>query len=308
MALLLTEVSSEGIKKIQERLRKLAAEHRAGYRHGSVISSQSAAVSDIFLTDWDEVKREVEDVGIPASAIDANRAYIQRWLKEAVEAGEFDEDPNLVHQHDGAQTPKMLAAASLEVPGQNQSYGKLPAPSSSGFRSSEPTVVAESEGRRLSVQDDETIDPLPRPDVDDEPPSKVSLEAGPSVSRKGTDLFDAKWREISDLTGGDPDGPPSLKPTTPRRKSSGLSSLMFKLFSSGQRIIQAASDGNAGEVSRLLGLGLNVDTKDKWGWTAMSMAAYGGHEEGMSSGLQLTLRVTLRSCLSDRPLALKCSL
>ena len=254
-----------------------------------MISSRSAAVSDIFLTDWDEVKREVEDVGIPASAIDANRAYIQRWLREAMEGGEFDEDPDLVHQHGGAQTPTVLASENLDVPGQGQTYGKLPAPSSSGFRSSEPTVVAESEGRRLSVQDVEMVDPMTRPTVDDEPPTKVSLEAGPSVSRKGTDLFDAKWREISDLTGGDPDAPPSLKPTTPRRKSSGLSSLMFKLFSSGQRIIQAASDGDAEEISRLLGLGLNVNTKDKWGWTAMSMAAYGGHEEGELYDSQLLL-------------------
>ncbi len=282
---------SEGIKKLQSGLDKLCAEHRAGYRHGSVISSGSAAISDIFLTDWDEIKRQVEDVGIPASAIDANRAYIQKWLKEAVEAGEFDEDPDLVHRQGGTQPPTILASTTLELPGQGQPYGKPTAPSSSGFRSSEPTVVAESEGRRLSLQDDETVGPLSQPTIDDEPPVKVSLEAGPSISRKGTDLFDAKWREISDLTGGEPDVPPSLRPTTARRKSSGLSTLMFKLFSSGQRIIQAASDGKPEEISRLLGLGVDVNTKDKWGWTAMSMAAYGGHEEGELFDLQLMVNL-----------------
>ena len=225
------------------------------------------------------MKREVQDIGIPASAIDANKAYIQRWLKDAMEAGALDEDPDLVHRRGAAETPTPLASEHLEVQGK----GKLPAPSSSGFRSSEPTVVGDTESRRPSALD-EMLDSLSRRSVDDEPPVRVSLEAGPSISRKGTDLFDEKWKEISDVTGSEPDAAPSLTPRTPRRKSSGISTLMFKLFSSSQRIIKAASDGDPEEISRLLGLGVDVNTKDRWGWTAMSMAAYGGHEEGKSIG------------------------
>lgn len=123
------------------------------------------------------------------------------------------------------------------------------------------------------------VDPLTRLNMDDPPPVRVSEEAIPSTSRKGTDLYTTKWRQIAEMTGDDPEAPPDLRPTTARRQSSGISTLMFKLFSSGQRIIQAASDGDPEEVSRLLGLGVDVNTKDKWGWTAMSMAAYGGHEE-----------------------------
>jgi ankyrin repeat protein len=92
-------------------------------------------------------------------------------------------------------------------------------------------------------------------------------------------IFDDRWLELCEETGQEPDVPPSLIPTTKRRKSSQFSSLIHKLLKSDQKIIQAASDGNAAEVERLLSVGVNVNTKDKWGWTAMSMAAYGGHAE-----------------------------
>lgn len=249
---------SEGIKRIQARLRKLGAEHRAGYRQGSVISSRSATSTDIFITDWDEIKREVEDVGIPASAIDANRAFIQQWLKEAMEAGEFDEDPSLVHRHHEPTAPSVMLSESPETLFQKPEPSTLMSPSTSGFRSSAPTMVDDTGYQRPSDIDDDIVGPMTRMTMpEDEPPVRVSMEGGPSVSRRGTDLFGQKWQEIADATGGDPEAPVALQPLTGRRKSSGLNQVMFKLFSSNQRIIQAASDGNAQEVERLLSLGVD---------------------------------------------------
>ncbi|CRK35879.1 hypothetical protein BN1708_019843, partial [Verticillium longisporum] len=41
-------------------------------------------------------------------------------------------------------------------------------------------------------------------------------------------------------------------------------------------IIEAASDGNLQKVADLIHVGMDVNAKDRWGWTALSMAAYGG--------------------------------
>ena len=84
-------------------------------------------------------------------------------------------------------------------------------------------------------------------------------------------VLEADW-EIPDIA-------PSLRPTIQRRKSSRISSLMFKAFSKDKKILEAASDGDANKVERLISLGTNVNVRDRWGWTAMSMAAYGGHVE-----------------------------
>ena len=54
---------------------------------------------------------------------------------------------------------------------------------------------------------------------------------------------------------------------------------MFKVFSKDEKILEAASDGDANKVERLISLGANINVRDRWGWTAMSMAAYGGHVE-----------------------------
>jgi Ankyrin repeats (3 copies) len=54
---------------------------------------------------------------------------------------------------------------------------------------------------------------------------------------------------------------------------------MFKVFSKDEKILEAASDGDANKVERLISLGANINVRDRWGWTAMSMVAYGGHVE-----------------------------
>jgi Ankyrin repeats (3 copies) len=250
---------SSGMARLQKRLLKYAAEHRAGFRQGSVLSFRTGATTDS-LNDWDEVKRELEDVGVSPLAVDEHREYIRTWLQEAIEAGAMEEDPNLVH---GSPSGSMIALPQLESLSLETASAPLPSQLSESGEgmsrlstrlSSEPTLVNESlDARREKL-----------------------LASQPTLANQ---IFDAKWLELRDETGQEPDVPPSLIPTTKRRKSSQLGSLIHKLLKSDQKIIQAASDGNAAEVERLLSVGVNVNTKDKWGWTAMSMAAYGGHVE-----------------------------
>jgi hypothetical protein len=259
---------------------KLAKEHQAGLRQGSVLSSRSDASEDFLLTNWDEIRRQGVDIGLTPTAMDVNKTFILEWLANAIEEGAFEEDPALVHPDYGAETPAPQLSRTGGLHPDRIGPETMLSPSTSGFRSSAPTMVDAPAGERPSEMDEEIVGPMERINVqDDEPPVRVSLEGGPSISRQGTDLFGMKWREIAKATGGDPEAPVSLVPTTKRRKSSNLNQLIFKLFSNEQKIIQAASDGDAEEIQRLLGLGVDVNTKDKWGWTAMSMAAYGGHEE-----------------------------
>jgi hypothetical protein len=250
---------STGVTRLEKKLHKYAAEHRAGYRQGSVLSSKTAATLDI-SDDWVEIKRELEDVGVPVLAVHEHREYIKTWLQAALEAGAMDEDPNLIR---GSPSGSVVALPQLQSLSSEAASAPPPFPppdSGEGMSrlstrlSSEPTAVnASIDARR-----------------------EMPLASQPTLTNQ---LFDAKWLELRDETGQEPDVPPSLVPTTKRRKSSQLNALIHKLLKSDQKIIQAASDGNAEEVERLLSLGVNVNTKDKWGWTAMSMAAYGGHAE-----------------------------
>jgi hypothetical protein len=183
-------------------------------------------------------------------AIEEHREYIKTWLQEALEAGAMEEDPNLVHGSPGRSMVTLPQLPSLPL---DTASASPPSDSGEGM-SSDPTLVNDSlDARREAL-----------------------LASQPVLSNQ---IFDDKWLEYRDETGQEPDAPPSLIPTTKRRKSSQLGSLIHKLFKSDQKIIQAASDGNATEVERLLSVGVDVNTKDKWGWTAMSMAAYGGHAE-----------------------------
>jgi hypothetical protein len=49
------------------------------------------------------------------------------------------------------------------------------------------------------------------------------------------------------------------------RKASNVSSIVFKLFKKDTAIIEAASDGNAAKVAKLISQGANVNARDRWG-------------------------------------------
>ncbi len=55
---------------------------------------------------------------------------------------------------------------------------------------------------------------------------------------------------------------------------------MFKkLFKNETDIIEAASDGDLDGVAKLVSLGMDVNARDRWGWSALSMCGYGGHKQ-----------------------------
>jgi hypothetical protein len=72
----------------------------------------------------------------------------------------------------------------------------------------------------------------------------------------------------------------SIAPVPVRvRKRSTPMGMIRKLFKNETAIIQAASDGDLDQVAKLLRLGMDVNARDRWDWTALSMCAYGGHKD-----------------------------
>ncbi|KAJ3890783.1 hypothetical protein GG344DRAFT_48699 [Lentinula edodes] len=61
------------------------------------------------------------------------------------------------------------------------------------------------------------------------------------------------------------------------KKRSDPVSMIQKLFQKNTAIIQAASDGDLNKVVKFISIGCDVNTRDRWGWSALSMAAYGNH-------------------------------
>ncbi|KAI1073439.1 hypothetical protein F5B20DRAFT_567000 [Whalleya microplaca] len=74
--------------------------------------------------------------------------------------------------------------------------------------------------------------------------------------------------------------PLTIEPTTPSIRKKSLTDparLIRKLFLKEDALVQAASDSDIDKVAKLLSIGCNVNARDRWGWSALSMCAYGGH-------------------------------
>ncbi|KAI0105212.1 hypothetical protein GGR51DRAFT_519911 [Nemania sp. FL0031] len=69
----------------------------------------------------------------------------------------------------------------------------------------------------------------------------------------------------------------AMEPSTRKKSLTDPTRLIRKLFVKNTAIIEAASDGDIEKVAKLLSLGCNANATDRWGWSALSMCAYGGH-------------------------------
>ncbi|KAI1141291.1 hypothetical protein F5Y05DRAFT_256517 [Hypoxylon sp. FL0543] len=69
----------------------------------------------------------------------------------------------------------------------------------------------------------------------------------------------------------------STVPSVRKKSITDPSRLIRKLFLKEDALVQAASDGDIDKVAKFLSIGCNVNARDRWGWSALSMCAYGGH-------------------------------
>ena len=78
--------------RIEKKLNKLLSEIRSGEREGSVISVESMqSIEQNDKEAWEDLQRELDDVGISGPMIEQHKGYIVRWVKKAIDEGLMEE-------------------------------------------------------------------------------------------------------------------------------------------------------------------------------------------------------------------------
>ncbi|KAJ7637015.1 hypothetical protein FB45DRAFT_453441 [Roridomyces roridus] len=264
--------------RIEKRLNKFITEVQAGMREGSVISSTDVASTIESPEVWAEVRRELEDVGITAAVVEERHEFILTWIKNAVADGALE-------------GVGVVEISKLNIQGIPQSHG--------GTRKTSLTLV-DDEGVPDSPNLTPTASRCHSPTGDDDLDSNLQYHSAASHfghdeedagrlsaatyafdaelqrtrnSRAVTDLFDPLAASTM-YSLSPPSDSKNKRPVPTRRRTFGM---VEKLFQKQTAIVQAASDGDIDRVAKLISMGMDVNVRDRWGWSALSMCGYGGH-------------------------------
>lgn len=280
--------------RIEKRLEKFIAEVRAGLREGSVVSShhpQSLDDSD----SWKELQRELEDIGLSAGMVNEHQEYIKSWFKETISSGLLGE----VGQNN---------TSSADDHGGDENDFSNPRRGRNTHMSSAATVVNETsisfESSNLLSAQTTLVDRTP-PNETDQSLRKPRMIRNRTLPQDIDALLshdDPPFPDLPPPTRSDTSA--SHSPAALLRKKSIPSMLLFRLFQNGTKLIEAASDGSLERVASILSLGANVNVRDKWGWSALSMAAYGGHENIAKLLLACGAEIDVPDVDGDTPLDL----
>lgn len=263
-------------------------------REGSVVSSHQPQSLD--NTDsWNDLQRELEDIGLSAGMVSEHQEYIKAWFKDVISSGLLDEGKN-----------KNRFATDEDGPGSDFAVARR----SRTFHFSSATAVSSlktsmSGGSLNALSAQATL-------VDDPPsnqPNGLPQFPGPVRSRTMPQDIDAL---LSHDDPPFPNLPPPTRSDTAASHSPGIllrkyslpSLLLFRLVQKDAKLIEAASDGSLERVATLLSRGANVNVRDKWGWAALSMAAYGGHESIAKLLLACGAEIEIEDVDGDSPLDL----
>ena len=92
-------------------------EHQAGLREESVISTSTVeSAEDGDEAAWYQIGRELEDVGISASMIQENRAFIVAWMKNALDIGQLEEQAGELEEMPKKQSQEQQDHSRLSRP------------------------------------------------------------------------------------------------------------------------------------------------------------------------------------------------
>lgn len=245
---------------------------------------------------WNDLQRELEDIGLSAGMVSEHQKYIKAWFKEVISSGIL---------HEGKDT-KNLSATDNDGPGSDFAVARRSRMLHSSSATAVPTMMASlSSGSSTALSAQTTlVDGRPSEQPNEQPPIP-----GPIRSRTMPQDIDAL---LSHDAPPFPNLPPptrsdtaaSHSPAMLLRKYSMPSLLLFRLLQKDAKIIEAASDGSLERVATFLSRGANVNVRDKWGWTALSMAAYGGHEAIAKLLLACGAEIEIEDVDGDSPLDL----
>ncbi|KAK0631111.1 hypothetical protein B0T17DRAFT_530160 [Bombardia bombarda] len=267
-----TAMINSSTARIEKKLNKFMAEVQAGLREGSVITTTDDVIHTIESSPdvWAQLRRELEDVGISAAIVEQNHEYILAWMKGALADGALDELIN--HNHE----------TELSKP------APAPPPSDSGYGSLSGASTGPGQGPRGSVSSVATSVMSPgTAAIQSLTAANIAFEE--ELRRQRAEWVPGAGLELSDSPSGgagasgaglgDERLVSSLRALQIRRRRvTDPVGLVKKLFKKETAIIEAASDGDAEAVAKLIGLGMDVNVRDRWGWSALSMCGYGGHK------------------------------
>ncbi|RYP07516.1 hypothetical protein DL764_002445 [Monosporascus ibericus] len=242
---------SSSTARIERKLTKFLTEVQAGLREGSVVATDDVAHAIETANIWTELRRELEDVGISAPAAEENHEFILRRIKSALAEGQLDEK-HPCHSEGEDDNFDVQGNGDGGSPGTKGVYSP---PSDSGYGGNAPTSVRGSVSSTLSAANKAFEEELRRQQAEWRP-GEPGFELGKSMTGE---------TEMSPLS-------------PPVRKRTGPVGRIMKLFKNEKAIIDAASDGDIDRVAECISLGMDVNVRERWGWSALSMCAYGGHK------------------------------
>ncbi|KAJ7712542.1 hypothetical protein B0H16DRAFT_1342290 [Mycena metata] len=91
-----TALLNSSTSRIEKKLTKFIVEVQAGMREGSVISASTHATTLESPDVWDELRRELEDIGISALVVEERREFIVSWLQNAMDRGLLEINAHVV--------------------------------------------------------------------------------------------------------------------------------------------------------------------------------------------------------------------
>ncbi|KAJ7614103.1 hypothetical protein FB45DRAFT_937973 [Roridomyces roridus] len=250
--------------RIEKKLQKFLQEVEAGKREGSVVTVQEDDWTVDSVNVWDQVRRELEDVGISPEVVEERHEFILSWVKQAMTEGMIP---------DVGSTDSLLAPIG-DVDEDQGPLERPPTPiptdaaNEKEFISTAARLFGVDKG---STAGPSTIGEQNAPIVDLPGPSTEASSVYSFSTSSSKTLRNSSSRSsifsISTFTS-------SKKGSKPRKRILGL---IRKLFQKQTAIVKAASEGDIERVERLIKMGMNVNAVDRWGWSALSMCAYGGH-------------------------------
>ena len=241
----------------REKLEKFVAEVRAGFRQGSVASSHEPGALDR-TESWIELQRELEDIRVSASMVDEHQTFIKAWFKDVIVLGVSPTVPASTT----ATTTLSNFAPSLSRGSLGCAVWCLQLLAALNDSRRQRAVVGTGRRRRQRR----------RPAPPSHTPTTTAQDLDSLVSRDEPAFPQLAGPTRSDTTAS------SHGPTALLRKPSMGSVLYQRLFQKDMRLVEATSDGSLERVATLISRGAKVNVRDRWGWSALSMAAYGGHE------------------------------
>lgn len=117
---------SSSTARIEKRLNKFMTEVRAGFREGSVVTVADVTETIESPDVWNQLRRELEDVGISAAIMEENHEYISAWIKSALKHGldelSPDDDANARRVSDSAYGGSNLAGSVAVMSVANEEF------------------------------------------------------------------------------------------------------------------------------------------------------------------------------------------